>query len=269
MAAIDGACRPCPEEIRRRRLLRACRRGDRGAQTRLVESYLPLVQKIAAQYRGYGLAHDDLLQEGTIGLLDAIDRYDSGRGRSFESYVRFRIRRSIKRALTDQARLIRLPKHIVERRSAIRRAETGLLASGATATPEAIAEATGLSVTVVLEARDAPLASVSLDDAGAAGGAPLAEAVADPGARDPIVHVLADERHRLLERRLAGLSPVQQELVARRWGLAACNPAHASTLAAEIGLSPRRTQTLAREALYALRRDLESDEPEHPPAADR
>ena len=92
--------------------------------------HLPLIRSLASRYQSYGLALDDLVQEGALGLLDAIDRYDPCRSASFETYARFRIRRAICDALTEQARLIRLPKHIVERRRALDRAEARLMATG-------------------------------------------------------------------------------------------------------------------------------------------
>ena len=113
----------------------AAQRGDRAARDQLVTSNLGLVRSVAARYRDLGLPFDDLVQEGAIGLLDAIDHYDPGRGASFESYCRFRIRRAIKNALTDKARVIRLPKQLVERRRAIERAEAQLAAAAAGRTP--------------------------------------------------------------------------------------------------------------------------------------
>ena len=98
------------DAVRQRKLLRAARRGDRGARARVVDCHLPLVRALAARYRDFGLPLDDLVQEGVIGLLDAIDHYDPSRGPAFEPYARFRVRRAIRNALTEQARLFRLPK---------------------------------------------------------------------------------------------------------------------------------------------------------------
>ena len=139
------------DAARRSSLLRAAQRGDRTARDELVTSNLGLVRSVAARYRDLGLPFDDLVQEGAIGLLDAIDHYDPGRGASFESYSRFRIRRAIRNALTDKARLIRLPKQVVERRRAIERAEARLTAAaaGRTPSPAEIASVTGLSVAAV------------------------------------------------------------------------------------------------------------------------
>ena len=119
------------------RLLRAAQRGDPTARDRLVRTHLTAVRQIASRYQGLGLPLEDLLQEGALGLLEAIDQYDPRRGASFETYARFRIRRAVRNALTEKGRLIRLPKQIVERRRALDQAEAELsaAASGRTPTP--------------------------------------------------------------------------------------------------------------------------------------
>src|SRR5438046_844015 len=91
---------------------RACGRRGR-ARVRLLVPYLPLVRRVAARYRGIGLPYEDLVQEGSLGLLEAIAQYDETRGVAFEIYARFRAQRAIRNALTERARLVRLPKHIV------------------------------------------------------------------------------------------------------------------------------------------------------------
>ena len=258
MAQRLAPTRNARDDGRRRRLLRAARRGDRGARARLVESNLPLVRSIAVRYRGYGLPIEDLVQEGAIGLLDAIDRYDPAGGRLFEPEARFRIRRAIRNALTDQARLIRLPKHVVERRRALDTAEAGLLAASKPATPAALAAATGLSVEAVLTARSVPQSSISLDEPGCLDGPPLVSAVADPRALDPAAEALRGERSASLEHALARLPRRQQRVVQGQWGLDGAAARSAKELGRELNLSPRRTQTLGRQALDALRRELTS-----------
>lgn len=245
------------EEARERRLLRACGRGDRRAEAGLVEAYLPLVRTIAAGYVGNGLAFDDLCQEGAIGLLDAIAHYDPRRDRPFAPYARFCIRRAIKSGLTENSRLIRLPKHVVERRRTISLAETRLLAKGDAATPEAVAEETGLSVAAVLSARAAPLSLLSLDASSVADGPRAATILADPAASNPAEDALVDERVDLLEQTVARLPHRQRQVVARRFGLDARPPVSGRALASDLDLSPRRTQAIARDALDALRRELE------------
>jgi len=87
-------------------LFEAARRGDRRARERLVAEHLAIVRSIALRYRNLGVSVDDLTQEGALGLLEAIDRYEPARSSDFESYARFRIRRAIRNALTEQSRLI-------------------------------------------------------------------------------------------------------------------------------------------------------------------
>ncbi len=105
------------------RLLRAAARGDEGARRRIVAGHLQLVRTVARRYEGLGLAADDLVQEGCLGLLDAIGRWDRTRGVPFEAFARFRVRVAIRDALTARARLIRLPKHVVELQRATGEAE--------------------------------------------------------------------------------------------------------------------------------------------------
>jgi len=246
------------EDERRRKLLRAARRGDRGARERLVISHLGLVRSVASRYRDLGLPFDDLVQEGSLGLLDAIDRYDPCRGPEFDSYARFRVRRAIRNALTDQARLIRLPKQVVERRRAIDRTEAKLTAAanGRVSTPTQLAAATGLSIAAVLEARSARLAPISLDQPILPDGSSLESVVADPAASDPELKALEHEQAELLNAALEKLPERQRRVVSLQWGLGGA-PGSNAELAAELKLSPRRTQTIGRDALYELRAALD------------
>ena len=245
---------------RARRLLRAARRGDRGARERLVVSNLALVRSVASRYRDLGLPFEDLVQEGSLGLLDAIEHFSPYRSDDFESYARFRIRRTIRNALTEQARLIRLPKHVVERRRTVERAEAALTAAanGRPPTPAQLAAVTGLSLAAVLAARDTGLAPTSLDARVLPDGTPLESAVVDPAARDPELEALEHERTELLHTALERLPERQRHILNRRWGLDG-TPQTTVELAAELELSPRRTQTIEREALYELKAAVEAE----------
>lgn len=250
---------PRDEDVRRRRLLRAARRGDRRARERLVVAYLPLVRSLAARYR-YGLAMDDLVQEGCIGLLEAIDRYDPERGPGFEAYARFRIRRSMRNALTTQTRSIRLPKHVIERRRALDRAEAAMLAGGKRVTLRDLARATDLPLEAVEEARSAAQAPLSLDEPAVPGGSPLQALIADAAA-DPVIEALSSEQAAALQRAVAALPERQRRVVNARWGLDGTPAAAVTSLAGELGLSPRRLQSIGRDALQTLRRELETTAP--------
>jgi RNA polymerase primary sigma factor len=241
--------------LRLRKLLRAARRGDRGAQDRLVRGHLPLIRSLARRYGGYGLPFDDLVQEGALGLLEAIGRYDSARGSDFASFARFRIRRAMRNALTEQARVIRLPKHVVERRRVLDRAEARLLAAGERPTPARLAAATGLPLEAVLATRAVAQAPLSLDAPALPDGSALETLVADPLVEDPQAETLEREGAASLRSALAKLPPRKRRVVEARWGFG--GGAKAADVAHELGLSPRRAQTLGQDALYALRDELE------------
>lgn len=237
--------------------LRAARRGDRGARDRLVAAHLGLVRSVAARYRDYGLPFDDLVQEGSLGLLEAIEGYDSTRSPDFEAYARFRVRRAIRNALTEQARLIRLPKQVVERRRALDRAEAGLIATGHKPTVYELAAATGLSEAAVRDARASGEAPISLDAPRRNDRAPLETWLIDQAATDPEAETLAHERSTALSAALAKLPERERHIVIARWGLDGGRPASGVELAEELRLSPRRTHTVGQGALYELREALE------------
>jgi RNA polymerase sigma factor (sigma-70 family) len=243
------------DALRLRKLLRAAPRGDRGAQDRLVRIHLPLIRSLARRYRGYGLPFDDLVQEGALGLLEAIDRYDPARGSDFVAFARFRSRRAMRNALTNQARLIRLPKQIVERRRALDRAEARLVAAGKRPTLAELGEATNLSLEAVLEARAATQAPLSLDAPVLPDGSALEALVADPAVKDPQAETLAREGAASLRSALAQLPPRQRCVVEARWGVGGA--ANAAEAGQGLGLSSRRAQALGQDALRALRDELE------------
>ena len=228
------------------------------SREQVVTSYLGLVRSVASRYRDLGLPFDDLVQEGSLGLLEAIDRFDPSRGTPFDGYARFRIRRAIRNALTDQARLIRLPKQVVQRRRAIDAAEARLAAeaAGRHATPMQLAAATGLSVDAVENARSAGLAPISLDEPLLPDGSSLASLVADATAADPELSAVEHEQTELLKAAVDELPNRQRYILNHRWGLGG-EPVSITDLAAELDLSPRRTQTIGRDALYELRAALE------------
>ncbi len=255
--SLNGPARSARNTVRARTLLRAARRGDRRSREQVVVSQLRMVRTVASRYRDLGLPFDDLVQEGSVGLLEAIDRYDPSRGTPFDAYARFRVRRAIRNALTNQARLIRLPKHVVQRRRAIDAAEARLAAeaAGRPATPTQLAAATGLSVDAVENARSAGLAPISLDEPVLPDGSSLANVVADSRAADPELSALEHEQTELLKAALDELPNRQRYIVNHRWGVSG-PPVSIADLAAELDLSPRRTQTIGRDALYELKAAL-------------
>jgi RNA polymerase primary sigma factor len=249
---------PLCDQVRRRNLLRDARRGDREARERLVVAHLGLIRTVASHYRDLGLSFDDLVQEGSLGLLDAIDRYDPAREVVFEAFARFRVRRAIRNALTDQARLIRLPKQIVEKRRLLARTEAKLTAAnGRGPTLSELAAATGLSLPAVREARTAPIAPVSLDEQVVEDGSALESLVADANAPDPETEAISAERALRVRDAVAALPPRQREIIRKRFGFGG-DIVDVATLADRLRISERRTRTIEHDGLHELAAELEA-----------
>lgn len=245
------------DNARVRELVRAAGAGDDRARERVVAAHLDLVRGIASHYRNFGVPYDDLVQEGSLGLLEAIEQFDPKRSPDFERFARFRVRRAVRAALTDQSRVVRLPKHIVERRRAIHRTATALrVATGRTPTVEELAEATGLSPDTVLDANAAGIEIVSLDEPALSDGSSLSTVMADPAASDPQDELLRRERVARLRSGLDALPPRQRAMVVRHWGLDGA-PTTTSELASELHVSAGRVRAIANSALYALRTEFE------------
>ena len=240
------------------KLLRSAASGDRDARERLLAQYLPLIRGVASRYRGAGLPFDDLVQEGSVGLLEAIGDFDPRLGVEFASYARFRVHRAIRNALTERARLVRLPKHVVERRRLIDRERARAFASsGRTPSVAELAQRTGLSAETVLAALGADIEAVSLDAPVTPDGSPLEELVADPAASDPEAVAVERDSVRRIDEAVEHLPGRQRQIIEHTFGLGV--PAESiADVAAEFHLSPQRTRTIVLDALHKLERELES-----------
>jgi RNA polymerase primary sigma factor len=237
-------------------LLRAAQRGDRRARERVIARHLGSVRGLASRYRDLGLPFEDLVQEGSLGLLEAIDDFDGTRG-DFERYLRFRVRRAIRNALTEKSRLIRLPKQIVERRRAIERTSATLTAAnGLAPTTQELAAALDLPPALVVAALDAGEVPISLDRSVLPDGSTLETIVADESVPDPQSETLAHAEMRLVDAAVAQLPARQREIVTRHFGLGRAAE-EISEVAAALHLSQQRTRAIEREALYTLRGRLD------------
>ena len=240
-------------------LFEAARRGDRRARERIVAERLPGVRAIALRYRNLGLSVDDLVQEGSLGLLEAIDRYESDRGTNFESYARFRTRRAIRNALTEQSRLIRLPKQIVERRRAIERAESSLKsATGRTPTMADLAAATGLAPAAIAAARTIGTTPISLDQPVLEDGSTLEALVGDSSAPSPEDETVEHQQAQAVDEAVDSLPRRQRVVVSRHFGLG-CEPQQIADVASELHVSQQRARAIERDALYTLRERLDPE----------
>lgn len=236
------------------RLAARARRGDRIARARLVEEHMGLVRSVAFRYRDLGLATEDLVQEGAIGLLTAIDEYDSSRGASFSTHAFWRVRAAITHALTAHGQLIRVPRPIVEHRREVARAREHLRAEGHEPTVNELAEATTLPRRAVVEALAPP--QVASLDLPLSNGHVLGELVPSDLSALPDALVLEHEHARALREAMLHLRERKRVIVGRHFGLTG-PPETLNDIAGDLHLSPERTRALKDEALHELAAELE------------
>jgi RNA polymerase sigma factor (sigma-70 family) len=247
---------PPPARVRAagqsQRLAARARRGDRAARAALVDAHMGLVRSIAFRYRDLGLPADDLVQEGAIGLLEAIDDYDPDRGTSFSTYAFWRIRSAVTHALTARGGLVRIPRPARERRRHVAAARERLSAGGKAPTLRRLAGATGLPTDAVAEAL-APVTIASLDHD------PTVEKawLSDDSKTQPEAAVLVRERTRALAGALRRLRPHKRAIVRRHFGIDGV-PETLTEIAADLRLSPERTRALKDEALRELAAELDA-----------
>jgi RNA polymerase primary sigma factor len=227
------------------RLAARARRGDRVARTTLVEEHMGLVRSLALRYRDLGVPMDDLVQEGAIGLLTAVDQYDPSFGASFSTYAYWRVRAAVTHAVTAQATVVRIPRPLLEHRREVAKAQQQLTRGRGPSVSE-LAAATQLSHGEVVEAL-APTAAVSLDD----GERRARDLVVADAAREPEQLVLRREEIRALRHALRRLAPRKRAIVGRHYGLNG-RAATLTEIGSDLDLSPERTRALKDEALREL-----------------
>jgi RNA polymerase primary sigma factor len=236
------------------RLAARARRGDRVARAKLVEKHMGLVRSIAFRYRNLGMPVDDLVQEGAIGLLAAIDDYDARRGASFSTYAFWRTRAAVTHALTGQGRLLRVPRPVLERHRQVVRTREWMAASGREPSTNELAQAASLQPAEVAAAMT-PASVASLDEA-TDFGATLHELVSADAATSPEAHFVSSEETRVVRRAVRRLHGRKQTIVNRHFGFAG-NPESLAEIADDLHLSPERTRAIKDEALRELAVELE------------
>lgn len=213
-----------------------------------------LVRSLAFRYRDHGLPLEDLVQEGAIGLLTAIDDFDPSRGTTFPTYAFWRVRAAITHALTAQGQLIRVPRPVLEHRREVARALEHLRNAGREPTVSEIAVAAALSERDVVEAL-APSRVVSLDER-TCDGTTLGDLLPGDGRASPELQAVRREEARALGHALRRLRGRRRTIVDRHFGLAG-TPETLAEIARDLHLSPERTRALKDEALRELAADLE------------
>src|SRR5213595_313933 len=243
-------------------LAKRVERGDLAAKERMINSNLRLVVHVAKRYRGHGVPFGDLIQDGVIGLNRAVEKFDWRKGFKFSTYATWWIRQAVQRSVAGQARTIRVPTHVHERRQTLNRHSRKLeLDLGRPPTHEELAKASGLKLQHVAEALSVPEARASLNSpVGDEDGSEFGDLFADTTAESP--EELAEDalRARAVREALAQLPERERRILELRFGIDV-DPHSLEAIGKELELTRERVRQLEAQALARLTDTLGELEP--------
>ena len=234
------------------------RKGDKKAKEEMIRANLRLVVKIARDYANLGLPLMDLISEGNIGLVKAVERFDPAKGGKLSTYGAWWIKQSIKRALANQGKTIRLPVHLVDKIAKIRRVGASLSDElGREASDEEIAEEIGMNAGKVSRLKQAAIRPTSLDaPVGDEDSTEFGELVGDEAAVDPFENLSEKNLQVELGDLLGQLDEREKRIISARFGLEGSDPITLEEVGEKFGVTRERIRQLQNIALAKMRRAL-------------
>ena len=243
-------------------LAKKIQRGDKAARTTMIKANLRLVVKIAKDYANYGLPLADLISEGNIGLMKAVERFDPAKGGKLSTYGSWWIKQAIKRALANQSKTIRLPVHMVDKISKLRRI-TGILAEayGREPTDDELAEETGIPRKKLALLKRASLHPTSLDaPIGDEDSSNYSEVIGDEHAVNPFEALSEKNMFGQLDELMDVLDERETKIISSRFGLEGKKPMTLEEVGHDFGVTRERIRQLQNIALDKMRRSLRKRE---------
>ena len=239
----------------RKNVLSVVAEDGRAARSHLLEANLRLVVSLAKRYTGRGMPLLDLIQEGNLGLIRAMEKFDYTKGFKFSTYATWWIRQAITRGMADQSRTIRLPVHLVEQVNKLARIKREMHQTlGREATEEELAEESGIPAERINDLLEHSRDTVSLDmPVGADEEAPLGDFIEDSEAMSAENTVIAELLHTDIRHVLATLDEREQQVIRLRFGLDDGQPRTLDQIGKTFGLSRERVRQIEREVMIKLR----------------